>query len=55
MVLDLLKWLKETSFFEKKKEMKKHEHLHKRKVQIKKRERTYESFGLRKSWYYGFL
>ena len=28
--------------------------MHKRKVHIKKKERVYEFFGLRKSWYYGF-
>ena len=53
MVLDLLKWLKETSFYEKKKEIiKKTWTLHKTKVNMKKRERFYEFFGLRKSWYY---
>ena len=56
MVLDLLKWLKETIFYEKKKEIiKKIELLNKRKVHIKKKERVYEFFRLRKSSYYGFL
>ena len=27
----------------------------KKKVSIKNEERVYEFFGLRKSWYYGFL
>ena len=55
MVLDLSKWLKETSLYGKKNNYKKYELLHKRKVHIKKKERVYEFFGLRKSWYYGFL
>ena len=51
MFLDLLRWLKETSYYEKKKEIiKKAWTLHKGKVHIKKRERVYELFGLRKSW-----
>ena len=29
--------------------------LHKIKVRIKNKERVYEFFGLKKSWYYGFL
>ena len=56
MVLDLLKWLKETGFFEKKRKLlRKHKLLHKRKVHIKKIERAQEFFKLRKSLYYGFL
>ena len=55
MVSDFLKWLKETSLYGKKNSYKKHELLHKRKFHIKKKERVYEFFGLRKSWYYGFL
>ena len=55
MVLYLLKWLKETSFYEKEIKYKKHELLHKKKVHIKEKERAYEFFGLRKSWYYRFL
>ena len=48
-VLDLLKWLKETSFYEKREKLEKHELLRKRKVHIKKKERFYEFFELRKS------
>ena len=55
MVSNLLKWLKETSFYEKRKKLQRHELLHKRTVHIKKKERVYELFGLKKSWYYGFL
>ena len=52
MVLDLLKWVKETSFYEKKKKIIiKGSTLHKRKVHIKKKEIVYEFFGLSKSWY----
>ena len=54
MVLDILKWLKETSFYEKGKKLWNHELLHKRKVHIKKKKRVYELFRIRKSWYYGF-
>ena len=50
MVLDLLKWVKETSFYEKKKKnIIKASTLHKRKVHIKKKEITYDFFGLSKS------
>ena len=50
MVLDLLKWLKETSLYEKKKEfIIKTQSLYKRAVHIKKKERVYEFLGLRKS------
>ena len=49
MVLYLLKWLKETSFYEKEIKYKKHQLLHKKKVHIKEKERAYEFFGLRKS------
>ena len=50
MVLDLLKWLKETSFYEKKKEIFiKTWTFHKRKIDIKKKERVYEFIELRKS------
>ena len=43
MVLDLLKWLKETSFYERKKEIiTKTWTLHKKKIYIKKRGRVYE-------------
>ena len=51
MVLDLLKWLKEISFYEIKKEIIiKTLTLHKRKAHIKKKETVYELFfGLRKS------
>ena len=50
MALDLSKWLKQTSFYEEKKEIViKTQLLHKRKVDIKKKERVYEFFELRKS------
>ena len=43
MILGLLKWLKETSFFERKKEIIiKTWTLHERKIHIKKRGRVYE-------------
>ena len=52
MVLDLLKLFKETTFYEKKKEIIiKTLTLHKREVHIKKKERVYDFFGLRKSLY----
>ena len=49
MVLDLFKWLKEAGFYEKRNKLLKHELLHKMKVHIKKKERVYELFVLRKS------
>ena len=54
MVLCHLKWLKGTSFYERKKEIIiKTRTLHERKVQIKKKGRIYEFSDKRK--YYGFL
>ena len=32
-----------------------HESKHEKKVHIKKKERVYEFFELKKNWYYGFL
>ena len=56
MVPDIVKWLKETSFYEnKKKIIIRTWTLHKWKVHIKKKERVYEFFELRKNWYYRFL
>ena len=57
MVLDLLKWLKETIIYEKKERnhYKNMNFCNKKKVHIKKKERAYEFFGFRKSWYYEFL
>ena len=49
MVLDLLKWLKETSFYEKKKNYYKNMNFWtKGKFIFKKKVRVYEFFGLRK-------
>ena len=52
MVLDVLKWLKQTTFYEKKGwDYKNMNFCTKRKVHYNKKERVYELFGLRKSWY----
>ena len=53
MGLVLLKWLKETSFYEKKERNYKNMNFS-TKAHIKKKKTVYEFFGLRESWY-GFL
>ena len=47
--------VKKQAFMKKRKKLWKYELLHQRKGHIKKTERVYEFFWLRKSWYYGFL
>ena len=50
MVLDLLKWLKETIFYKKSKKLSKNMNFcTKGKFILKKKERVYEFYGLRKS------